>query len=966
MNKGLYKDPARIFRRALALSLLAFAVFLGTFVLYVVAEKEIDRANEVRLQSFLLADELRHTSDDLTRMVRTYAQTGNPVYRERYLEILDIREGRRPRPIDYQNIYWDLVLSDDQRPRGNGPALALMASIVAAGFTAAETDLLNQAKARSDTLVFIEREAMHLVASGYSEARVAANAMLHDESYHRAKAEIMAPLASFYESMAQRTNDMVDGAARRATVLRVLVMLAGLFMLLTLLRVYRGLMATLGGPLEEVHSRIRRLSDGDFGADSGLTAADDASVLGALARTQLRLRGLDDERRQAAEALAESERFLRTVIDEIPDPLLLKDGEGKYLLGNQAVARLYNTTPAALVGRSDADFGVPREMAEFMRRNVLEIMAEGITRVVREDSRDAQTGEIRHYRSIKRPFLDLHGNPSILVLAHDITDVVQAQARAEASEARFRTLVALLPYGVQECDCTGLITFINPALAALYRRPESQLIGARIWDFVDDSTQAAHLQGYLRLIVSEQPTPESYCMSNRRGDGEYIELRIDWTYVRNEDGSLRGLLSVISDITEQRRTHAELRDHRDHLEELVAERTRELDEARLAAEAASIAKSAFLANMSHEIRTPLNAITGMANLLRRSGLSGEQAERLDKMQAAGEHLLDVINAILDLSKIEAGKLGLLPAPLRVSGLLANIGSMLHDRIEEKRLRLVVEDRVPEQPLLGDATRLQQALLNFASNAVKFTERGQITLRAAIAAESADDCLVRFEVEDTGIGIDAEAQQRLFTAFEQADNSTTRRYGGTGLGLAISSKLAELMGGSVGVTSNPGAGSCFWLTVRLSKLADLTPAVAPAGEAGVADDPWSEHRGKRVLVVDDEPINREIAMLVLSEVGLEADAAEDGEMALSMFGDGHYDAVLMDMQMPRLDGMNATRAIRARPGGTAVPILAMTANAFAEDRQRCLEAGMDDFIAKPFEPEQLFAVVLKLLQRPVQG
>ena len=935
MNKSLDKDPAGIFRRALALSLLAFGVLLGTFVLYVVAEKEIERANEVRLQSFMLSDELRHSTDDLTRMVRTYAQTGDPFYRDRYLEILDIREGIRPRPLDYQNIYWDLVLSDNRRPRGDGSPQAMTLRIEAAGLSASETELLNQAKRQSDTLVLIEREAMGLVAMGGGEARAAANAMLHDEEYHRAKARIMAPLAQFYESMALRTNDMVDTASRRATVLRVLLVFSGLFMILTLLRVYRGMLATLGGPLEEVHQRIRRLSGGDFGENSTSTAADDASVLGALARTQLRLRELDDERRLAAEALAESERFLRTVIDEIPDPLILKDGQGNYLLGNQAVARLYNTTPAELVGRSDADFGVPHEMAEFMRRNVLEIMAEGITRVVREDSRDAQTGEIHHYQSIKRPFLDAHGNHRILVLAHDITAVVQAQARAEASEARFRSLVELLPYGVQECDTTGLITFINPALAALHRRSANLLVGARIWDFVEDAVQARHIQEYLGLIVSEQPTPERYFVTNRRGDGECIELQVDWTYARHDDGSLRGLLSVISDITEQRRTHAELREHRDHLEELVAERTRELEDARLAAEAASIAKSAFLANMSHEIRTPLNAITGMAHLLRRSGLSGAQADRLDKLLSAGKHLLEVINAILDLSKIEAGKLDLMMAPVRVSGVLANIVSMLHDRVLDKGLRLVVEDRVPDQPLLGDATRLQQALLNFASNAVKFTDHGQVTLRALLAEETANECLIRFEVEDTGIGIEADVQQRLFTAFEQADNSMTRRYGGTGLGLAISRKLAEQMGGCVGVRSTPGAGSCFWLTARLSKLADVTQTVPPAGDLGVADDLWAVHRGKRVLVVDDEPINREIAMLLLSEVGLEADAAEDGEMALGVFDSGRYDVILMDMQMPRLDGMNATRAIRARPGGATVPILAMTANAFAEDRQRCL-------------------------------
>lgn len=963
MKNSVNRDPAGTFRRALVLSLLAFAVLLGAFVFYVFAEKEIDRANAIRLESFFLADELRHFSDDMTRTVRGYVQSGDPVYRQRYQEIFDIREGRRPRPKDYQDINWGLVAFDNQRSRPELAAQSLQARIEASGFGAEEKELLNQAKIRSDALLLIEREAIRLMDTGDAAARAAASVMLHDANYHRAKSGVMAPLARFHEVMASRTLAMVDAATDRANLLRLVLVIAGLFMFLTLLRVYRGLQAILGGSLDEVHRRIQRLSEGNFAGDSASTAADGSGVLGALVLTETRLRAFDEERRQAVAALEESERFLRTVINEIPDPLALKDGDGNFLLGNQAVANLYNTTPTALVGRSDADFGVPSEMAEFIRRNVLEIMAGGVTRVVREDSRDARSGATRHYQSIKRPFRDAQGNNRILVLAHDITDVVQAQARAEASQARFRTLVELLPYGVQECDTTGRITFVNPALAALHHRPESELVGARIWDFVTDDTQSRGMQHYLRRVISEEPPPEAYFVSNRRGDGQLTELQINWTYIRKEDGSLHGLLSVISDITEQRRTDAELREHRDHLEKLVAERTRELVEARVAAEAASVAKSAFLANMSHEIRTPLNAITGMAHLMRRSGVSGEQAERLDKLQSAGEHLLEVINAVLDLSKIEAGKLNLMPAPLRVSGLLTNIVSMLHDRAKEKGLLLEVDNRVPEQTLLGDATRLQQALLNFASNAVKFTRQGQITLRAIVADAGDNDWLLRFEVEDTGIGITPEAQARLFNAFEQADNSTTRRYGGTGLGLAITRKLAELMGGQAGVTSTPGCGSCFWLTARLARIADTPTASRQAASERVDADPWQPQRGKRVLVVDDEPINREIAILLLNEVGLVADAAEDGEKALAAFDANRYDVILMDMQMPHLDGLAATRAIRGRPGGgESVPIVAMTANAFAEDRQRCLDAGMDEFIAKPFEPDLLFATVLRLLQR----
>ncbi|MBL8428535.1 MAG: response regulator [Dechloromonas sp.] len=963
MGEAVYSDPAGAFRRALGLSLLAFAMLVGVFVLYVVAEKEIDRANEARLTSFLLADELRHSSDDMTRMVRTFVTTGDPLYRSRYQEIVEIRDGKRPRPVDYQNIYWDLVSADDQRPRPFGPAKALQERIEEAGFPVTEFALLEEAMARSDALAELEKKAMDLMDRGEPEARAQAAAMLHSADYHQAKAGIMRPLADVYQQMATRTSRAVDDAAHKATILRVILLLAGLFMLLSLLRVYRGLQATLGGPLEEVHRRIQRLSEGDFAENSVSTADVEHGVLGALGRTQRRLSELDRQRQQAATELKENEGLLRTLIDEMPDPLVLKDASGNFLICNLAVARLYNTTPEAMIGRSDGDFGVPPEMAEFFRQNVLAIMAAGKTEIVHEDSRDAVTGEIRHFRSIKRPFKDAEGNNRILVLAQDITDVMRAQARVTESEARYRTLVELLPYGVQESDPEGYITFANPAFARLHQRPLSALIGSPIWAFMADSAQAQHLRDYLSFIAAEQPVPETYFASNRRADGEIVELQIDWDYIRNEDGSLRNLLSVITDITERRRNEAELQQHREHLEDLVAQRTRQLAEAADAAEAASVAKSAFLANMSHEIRTPLNAINGMAHLLRRSGLSPAQEERVDKLQAAGEHLLEVINAVLDLSKIEAGRLDLVAGRLRVTALIGNVVSMLRDRVHAKGLQLFVDNRVPEMELSGDATRLQQSLLNFASNAVKFTDHGRIDLRAELVEANDESVLLRFEVEDTGIGIELAAQERLFNAFEQADNSTTRQYGGTGLGLAITRKLAEMMGGACGVSSTPGVGSCFWMTVRLTRYSGPSPLPASGQQTQQGSDPWLAHRGKRFLVVDDEPINREIAVDLLSDLGLVVDAVEDGDAAVAAVAGTHYDLVLMDMQMPRLDGLEATRAIRLLPERGQMPILAMTANAFVDDRNRCLAAGMDDFIAKPFEPERLFEQLLAMLEKP---
>ena len=375
------------------------------------------------------------------------------------------------------------------------------------------------------------------------------------------------------------------------------------------------------------------------------------------------------------------------------------------------------------------------------------------------------------------------------------------------------------------------------------------------------------------------------------------------------------------------------------------------------AEAANKAKSSFIANMSHEIRTPLNAISGMVHLLRRSGVTAEQESRLEKIDAAGQHLLEIINAVLDLSKIDADKLELEDSDIDINAILDNAAAMVHDKARAKNVALLV-GHLPNLPLRGDQTRLQQAVLNYLSNAVKFTDAGTIELGCRIIESTADDVLLRIEVRDSGVGISSEALPRLFSAFEQADNSTTRKYGGTGLGLAITRKIAQLMQGDAGAESVPGQGSTFWFTARLKRAGTAT---MPSGEASSGD---AEARlrgnfaGRCLLLVEDEPINQEIARMLLQDVGLIVDVANDGVEAVAAAAGKSYDLVLMDMQMPRMDGLEATQKIRQLAGCGQTPIIAMTANAFSDDRQRCMAAGMSDFIAKPVNPDVLFATLLR--------
>jgi PAS domain S-box-containing protein len=679
------------------------------------------------------------------------------------------------------------------------------------------------------------------------------------------------------------------------------------------------------------------------------------------------LTGVDEELRR-------KEQSYQLLVENTKDLIWSTDLDLKWTYVSPAIELLLGYTPEEAIARNLCDAMTPASIA-LVRKTLVEKLLESkqnnhvpkqpYTLEVELVCKDGST----IWTEIRASFLrDASGKPiGILGIAHDITDHKAMEEALRRSEQRYRVMLETMNDCVWEVNAEIVCTYVSPKVRDVLGYEPEEIVGKELMSIISPDESEQFLVSYGTIIRNRESfvnleTP----VLHKNGSCHILEN--SGMPLFDSNGCFIGYQGCVRDITDRKRAEGELRDYSAALEST----NKALETVNAVAKADTKAKSEFLANMSHEIRTPMTAILGFADLLLESLETPNDLEAARTIRRNGVYLLNLINDILDLSKIEAGRLVIERVPCSPRAMVADVLTLMRVRAASKNLSIVSEcvGPIPET-IQTDPIRLRQVLINLIGNAIKFTEAGSVRVRGCLLDAESGHPKMQFEVIDTGIGMTAEQVQNLFQPFTQGDSSTSRKFGGTGLGLVISKRLAEALGGDIAVSSSSGKGSAFTLTVDTGPLRDVpmisrNAATVPGEPAShpKSDLPMQIH--SRLLLAEDGRDNQRLLSFLLREAGAEVALAENGqiavELALKAVKDGHpFDLILMDMQMPIMDGYDATQRLRAEE--ITVPIIALTAHAMAGDRIKCLDAGCNDYLSKPVSRATLLKIVAHHLQSP---
>ncbi|UOQ70230.1 PAS domain S-box protein [Hymenobacter cellulosilyticus] len=638
---------------------------------------------------------------------------------------------------------------------------------------------------------------------------------------------------------------------------------------------------------------------------------------------------------KAANAAVEASRLrLSTTIANFQEGILLVDEHHRVMLANEAICRLFNTmvSGAELVGLDARLFG---QQAKNRLRDEAGFVAR-YDQLIRQQQ--LVTGEIfalKDGRTLEGDFVPIHIDEQYIGYLWKFQDITERQIsedKLRRREEKYRSIIEYMKLGLVEMDANGVITYVNQAFCDITGFESDEFLHQQAMQRVVSPEDLQLLKQ--KTADRARGISDTYELTITSKSGQRKWLLISAAPVYNDAREVYGSISITLDITDRKELEHNLRTAKESAEESA--RSKEL----------------FLANMSHEIRTPMNAILGMGQLLAKTPLDAEQQNYLRAIATSGENLLVIINDILDLSKIGASQLFIERIGFSLTTLLQQIEKSLHFKAEEKGLRFLIQtDAQVPQVLLGDPYRITQVLLNLAGNSIKFTEKGEVSVACELLRQLPGHVELRFTVADTGIGIDAEFLGNIFQEFSQEDSSVTRKFGGTGLGLSISRSLVNLMGGEITIVSqkNEGTRSSFTLLLPVGTEKDLPH------KAAITADIRERLRGKRVLLTEDNSFNRQIAKGFLQNAALQVTEAENGAVAVELARHQAFDLILMDVQMPVMNGLEATAQLRETLSLTT-PIIALTANAIKGEREKCLRAGMNDYLSKPFQEDDLLKVI----------